>query len=197
MREKNLLIEIGKELHKRNWVPATGGNLSVRLSENSILITKSGVHKGYMTSEDFLVVDFDGNVMEGKDKPSAETLLHIMLYKAYPWAKCVLHVHSLNSTVISRVFEKEVVLENYELLKAFEGINTHQAFLRIPIFDNSQNMYELYNLIYPHLTEDLRALILRSHGIYTWASSIERAYINLEAIDFLLECELKLSGGKK
>jgi len=190
------LIDIGKELHRRNWVPATGGNMSVKLEDGRFLITRSGSHKGYMTSEDFLVIDIYGNVLEGKGKPSAETLLHIMIYNAYPWAKAIMHVHSLFSTLISRLLDKEVVLENYELLKAFEGINTHQTVLRVPIFENSQDMHQLYNLIYPQLTQDMRAFILRSHGVYTWASSIERAYINLEALDFLFECELKLIGGK-
>ncbi len=190
------MIDIGKELHRRNWVPATGGNMSVKLEDGRFLITRSGSHKGYMTSEDFLVIDIYGNVLEGKGKPSAETLLHIMIYNAYPWAKAIMHVHSLFSTLISRLLDKEVVLENYELLKAFEGINTHQTVLRVPIFENSQDMHQLYNLIYPQLTQDMRAFILRSHGVYTWASSIERAYINLEALDFLFECELKLIGGK-
>ncbi len=194
MKEIQLLIDVGKELHARDWVPATGGNLSVRVDGGNILITRSGAHKGHLTFEDFLLLDIDGRILEGHGKPSAETLLHLMLYRGFPHVKCVLHVHSMSSTLISKLFDTQVVLDGYELLKAFDGINTHETRLIVPIFENSQDMQELYNLIHPSLREDMHAFILKAHGVYTWAKSVERALINLEALDFLFNCELKLLG---
>ena len=196
MKEVQLLIDAGKELHRRGWVPATGGNLSMRLEDGRVLITRSGAHKGHLTFEDFLYVDLKGNVLEGSGRPSAETLLHLMVYRRYPYVNAVLHVHSMSSTLISKLYDREVVLEGYELLKAFEGVKTHETRLVVPVFENSQDMENLYKLIYPSLMEDTHAFILRAHGIYTWAKSLERALINLEALDFLFECELKLMGVK-
>lgn len=193
------LIEIGRALHARGWLPASGGNLSARLDNTRVLITASGSHKGHLTREDFVVVNLEGELLEGSKKPSAETLLHLAVYRTFPEVKCVLHVHSVNSTLISRVSKGDIWLEGYELLKAFEGIKTHKASICVPVFENSQDMEELSRLVEDRLKDGkFYGFLLESHGLYTWGKSIREAYIRLEAFEFLFECELKLllSGGK-
>lgn len=189
------LIEIGKEVHSRNWVPATGGNLSAKINEERIIITRSGSHKGYLTVKDFVVVDMNGNLVEGDGKPSAETLLHATVYKLFPWVGSVLHVHSLNSTLISRLTDGQIVLEDYELIKAF-GYKTHRERIHVPVLENSQDMEELSRLVRDVLTgtDKVVGFILRSHGVYVWGKDPWDAFVRLEALDFLLECELKLMG---
>lgn len=190
------LIELGKEFQRRNWVPATSGNLSAKLDEKTICITASGAHKGHLTKDDFILIDIDGNLIEGFKKPSAETLLHLTIYKALPEVRSVLHVHSPNSTVISMLKNKEIRLEGYEILKAFAGINTHETFIEVPIFENSQDMNELSETVKDYLTKKKTyGFLLKAHGIYTWGKSIREAAINLEAFDFLFDCELKLQKG--
>lgn len=198
--EVSELIEVGRVLHSRGWLPASGGNLSARISQDKVLITASGSHKGHLTREDFVVVNLKGEVLEGSKKPSAETLLHLLVYRVFPEVNSVLHVHSVNSTLISRLSKDRVELEGYELLKAFDGIKTHETRLYVPVFENSQNMQELSSLIENKLKEDnFYGFLLKSHGLYTWGKSIREAYIRLEAFEFLFECELKLLrlGGSK
>ena len=157
-REISELIEIGRELHSRGWLPASGGNLSARLEDGLILITASGSHKGHLTREDFVFVDLEGNLVKGSKRPSAETLLHTLVNKLYPSAMCVLHVHSINSTLISRLSKGDIRLENYELLKAFEGIKTHQTSLRVP---PSLSLYSILTAFLTHTqtkTQRLQAL---------------------------------------
>ncbi|MEJ5338283.1 MAG: methylthioribulose 1-phosphate dehydratase [Aquificaceae bacterium] len=191
--EVSELIEIGRVLHSRGWLPASGGNLSARLGEDKVLITASGSHKGHLTREDFVIVNLKGDVMEGSKKPSAETFLHLLVYRAFPEVNSVLHVHSVNSTLISRVSKGDVWLEGYELLKAFDGIKTHETSLCVPVFENSQHMEELSKLVEGRLREGkFYGFLLKSHGLYTWGRSIREAYIRLEAFEFLLECELKM-----
>ncbi|RME11578.1 MAG: methylthioribulose 1-phosphate dehydratase [Aquificota bacterium] len=191
--EVSELIEIGRVLHSRGWLPASGGNLSARLGEDKVLITASGSHKGHLTREDFVIVNLKGDVMEGSKKPSAETFLHLLVYRAFPEVNSVLHVHSVNSTLISRVSKGDVWLEGYELLKAFDGIKTHETSLCVPVFENSQHMEELSELVEGRLREGkFYGFLLKSHGLYTWGRSIREAYIRLEAFEFLLECELKM-----
>ncbi len=192
-REISELIEIGRLLHSRGWLPASGGNLSVRLEDERVLITASGSHKGHLTREDFVVVNLKGKVLEGSKKPSAETELHLLVYRVFPEAKSVLHVHSINSTLISRMAQEDIRLEGYELLKAFEGIKTHETSISVPVFENSQDMEELSKRIEKKLREEkVYGFLLRSHGLYTWGKSIREAYIRLEAFEFLFECELRL-----
>jgi len=192
-REISELIEIGRLLHSRGWLPASGGNLSVRLEDERVLITASGSHKGHLTREDFVVVNLKGEILEGSKKPSAETELHLLVYRLFPQVKSVLHVHSMNSTLISRLTREDIRLEGYELLKAFEGIKTHETSISVPVFENSQDMEELSKRIEKKLREEkVYGFLLRSHGLYTWGKSIREAYIRLEAFEFLFECELRL-----
>jgi methylthioribulose-1-phosphate dehydratase len=188
------LIAAGHELHSLGWVPATSGNFSARIDAHTCLVTASGKHKGKLTSSDFLVVDFDGKpITDGK--PSAETLLHTYLYKRFEDIGAVLHCHSPNATVLSRqlAIQQQVTLREYELLKAFKGIDTHKASLEIPIFDNTQDIDALAIEADAYLVKhpNCPGYLIRGHGIYAWGKNIEDCMNKLEALDFLLYCELE------
>ena len=64
------LIYYGKLAGEKNFTPGYSGNFSARYGEN-IIITASGTANGYLTEEDFVVIDFDGNLIEGNGKPSS------------------------------------------------------------------------------------------------------------------------------
>ena len=136
------LIDAGRFIDRKGWVPATSGNFSVRLPNGTIAITVSGKHKGQLELNDIMLIDAEANSLDGK-KPSAETVLHTSLYKHYSDIQSILHPHSLSATLISKLFKTEVVLENYELLKAFAGITTHEARIVIPVFENDQDIPRL------------------------------------------------------
>ncbi|MEZ0361676.1 MAG: methylthioribulose 1-phosphate dehydratase, partial [Hydrogenobacter sp.] len=189
------LVEVIKELYLRGWLPATSGNFSLRLDDSSFLITPSGKHKGKIKEEDFLVVDISGNPKSGESKPSAETLLHVAIYSAVPSAFCIMHVHSPNATVISRIAKGVINLDGYELLKAFDGIDTHDTKVSIPIFENSQDMPTLAREVESYLKTHPQSVgfLLRSHGVYVWGRHVIEAFVKLEALEFLFECELKLA----
>jgi methylthioribulose-1-phosphate dehydratase len=192
------LIDAGRFIDQKGWVPATSGNFSVRLPDNSIAITVSGRHKGQLQLDDIMRVDINGDSLDGK-KPSAETLLHTSLYQRFPDIHSVLHPHPLNTTLISRLFNGEVILENYELLKAFAGITTHESRISVPIFANDQNIQRLARVVDNYLNtlsddKSCYGYIIESHGLYTWGANIAEALRYLEAFDFLFACQLHLKG---
>ncbi|MEQ1620806.1 MAG: methylthioribulose 1-phosphate dehydratase [Methylococcales bacterium] len=190
------LIDAGHFIDSKGWVPATSGNFSARLNDGTIAITVSGRHKGRLQVEDIMRIDGDGQSLDGKT-PSAETLLHTQLYQRFPSVHSVLHPHSLNATLVSRVFKTEIVLENYELLKAFAGIKTHESRLVVPVFANDQDIPRLAKQVDAYLNQQsIHAYIIDGHGLYTWGNSIQETLRHLEALDFLFECELKLHGVK-
>jgi methylthioribulose-1-phosphate dehydratase len=193
----NQLIAAGRFIDNKGWVPATSGNLSARLVDGTIAITVSGKHKGHLQLEDIMLVDDEGNSLDGK-KPSAETLLHTVLYKRFPDIQCVLHPHSLNATLVSKTFKVACVLENYELLKALCGITTHESRVVIPIFPNDQNIARLSEQVERHMDQYARgyAYLIAGHGLYTWGASVSETLRHLEVLDFLFECELRLHGVK-
>ncbi len=186
------IIEAASRMDLRGWVPATAGNLSVRLDAGRIAITRSGRHKGFLEADDLMVVDHTGAALTPNARPSAETLLHCQLYQMFPDINAVLHGHSVAATVLSMVAEDSIDFSDYEVLKAFDGQGTHAVTLSLPVLDNDQDM--------PRLTERLRPLlqagapmgyVLRGHGAYAWGPDMKTAAVRLEALEFLLTCELE------
>jgi len=194
-RRARELIEAGRELYRLGMVPATSGNFSARLADGSVAITVSGRHKGRLTEDGILRVDPEGRSLDDR-RPSAETLLHLNLYRRYPDAHFVLHPHSVNATLLSRLHPEELVLRDYELLKAFPGIDTHACSLSVPIFDNDQDIARLAARVEERLAdhEPVHGYLIRGHGFYTWGASIEDAMRHVEAFDFLFDCELRMRG---
>jgi methylthioribulose-1-phosphate dehydratase len=189
------LIEAGRFIDQKGWVPATSGNFSARLPDGRIAITVSGRHKGALTPSDIMLIDAEGLSLDGQTS-SAETGLHTALYRRFQKVGSVLHPHSPGATLLSRLRKDEVVLENYELLKAFDGINTHATRIRIPIFDNDQDIPRLQRAVDAWLDRepDPHAYIIRSHGFYTWGATIKDALRQVEALEYLLDIESRLLG---
>lgn len=187
------LIDAGRFLFDRGWVPATSGNFSARLPDGNIALTVSGRHKGRLTRDDILVADKDGKSLDAR-KPSAETPLHVELYKGNKDVGCVLHPHTISSTVLSRVCGAAVTLTGYELLKAFPGIDTHNTTMNVPIFANDQDTVRLGRSVAVYMQQHprLAAYIIREHGFYTWGRDVDAALRHVEALEFLLTCELEL-----
>lgn len=192
------LMEAGRFIHAKGWVPATSGNFSARLADERIAITVSGRHKGHLSETDIMLINAEGHSLDGR-KSSAETLLHTALYRRYPEVGSVLHPHSPGSVLLSRVRGERVVLENWELLKALSGITTHQTRVVIPIFANDQDMTRLANVIDDYLDrhDPIPAYIIEGHGFYTWGATVEDALRHVEALEFLFDLEFRLEGRVK
>ena len=146
-----------------------------------------------MTTADLLELDMEGSVLRGPGKPSAETALHLVIYRDRPKAKAILHVHSVWNTLIGSRFVNagQFRLTSFELLKALEGVTSHEHREVLPVLANSQNYEELS----AHLADALKlhpgahGVLLSGHGLYAWGSSVEDAWRHLEALEFLFEVE--------
>lgn len=188
------IIDAGRFLYGRGWSPATSSNYSARLSADQALLTVSGKHKGQLGENDVLATDLAGNSLEPGKKPSAETLLHTQLYAWRAGIGAVLHTHSVNATVLSRLTPGDrLELEDYELQKAFAGVTTHEGRVTVPIFDNDQDIARLAGQVQQWLDEhpDCVGYLIRGHGLYTWGAQMSDALRQIEAFEFLFECELK------
>ena len=92
------LVQWGKELYNQGLVKGSGGNLSIRLSDGTVLLTPTGFFLGHMTEECISKCDMDGNLLEG-NKPTKEVPLHLAVYKTRPNVNAVCHTHSVNAVV--------------------------------------------------------------------------------------------------
>jgi methylthioribulose-1-phosphate dehydratase len=197
------IIAVGRRLDARGLAAATSGNYSLRVGDDRIAITVSGSHKGRLRAADVMLVDSDGRSLDDRI-PSAETPLHVQLYRLYPHVQAVLHVHSVAAVALTRSWPENtlLVLEGYEMLKAFPGITTHEARVDIPVFDNSQDTPALGRSIAARLTggPPPPAYLIRGHGMNAWGRNLDEAERVLEALEHLLACELQtqqLKSGKQ
>lgn len=186
------LAGIGREFHSRGWAFGTSGNYSAVLRRDPLrlIITSSGLDKSALRAGDFLQIDEKANVLAGSGQPSAETLLHIGVARARN-AGCILHTHSVWSTILSErhAAKKNLEIWGYEMLKGLEGIKTHEHRESIPIFENSQDIPALASEVERVLRDDPKAhaFLLRGHGLYTWGEDIAQARRHVEILEFLLE----------
>ena len=167
-----------------------------------ILITASGLDKGTLTPAGLLEVDLDGRVLAGDGKPSAETGLHLVLYRARPEAGAILHVHTVWNTLLSARFAARgyVPIEGYEIAEgALRGDDACAS-------GAGSDPRELAGLcgVWPRSwrerwrqTRSAHGVLLSRHGLYTWGQSVAEARRHLEALEFLFEVEeRRLLGGQ-
>ena len=90
---KKEIIEYGRLAEGKNLTPGVSGNISARYGEN-VIITSSGSANGYLSEDDFSIIDLSGKIVEGVKKPSSEKLLHCEFYKMRPDVNYIIHMHS-------------------------------------------------------------------------------------------------------
>ena len=193
------LIDAGRALYQRGMVPATSGNLSARLADGRIAITVSGRHKGRLAAEDIMLIDAAGRSLDER-RPSAETGLHLQIYRRFPDAAAVLHPHSVNATLLSRGRREHLVLRDYELLKAFPGVDTHECAVTVPVFANRQDIPALAAEVDAWMERHagpVHGYLIGGHGFYTWGATVEDALRHVEAFEFLFDCELRAGGMRR
>lgn len=168
------IVEIGRRVYDRGYVAANDGNISVRIDSDAILITPSGVSKGFMTPEMLVVCDMKGKSLSGPWKASSEIIMHLNVYKKRPDIKAIVHAHPPYSTAFGIC-----------------GIPLTQAVLpevvitlgRIPLVSyGTPGTEEIYKPLEP-LIKDHDAFILQNHGALTIADSLERAYFRMETLE--------------
>ena len=187
------LAEAGQEFYRRGWVLGTSGNFSALLARKPlrVCVTASGLEKGKLDETNFLELDDDAEILQGFGKPSAETLIHLTIYRFLPKARSILHTHSVWGTILSDHFFEQgaIEIEGYEMLKGLAGVATHEHRERVPIVENSQDYVALAHVIENVIRDnpDIHGIYLRRHGLYTWGETVSEARRHVEIFEFLFE----------
>ena len=169
------IVEFGKRMYSRGFANANDGNLSARVSENAVWVTPSGVSKGFLTEDLLVLVDLDGNVLEGAEKPSSETKMHLALYKSSPDILAVTHAHPPVATTFAAAgipLDEGLVQEAVVLL----GV--------VPVAPYAAPGSDALAASVIPFCAEYNALLLEHHGAVTWGDSVERAFFRLESLEF-------------
>jgi methylthioribulose-1-phosphate dehydratase len=182
------LKDIADNFTQKGWLPATAGNLSIKLSDDPLVfgVTASGKDKENLQLEDILAVDRDCKPIEPtKLRPSAETIIHSRIYQETD-AGSVLHVHTVYNNLLSELYfhEGKVVISDMELIKGLD-IWEEGASIEIPIIENYADIPKLAEEIGRRLDSRVPGVLIRKHGIYAWGKTPFEAKRHVEALEFM------------
>ncbi len=175
------IVRFGRLLHQRGYIAATDGNLSVRLDQESVLSTPTGMSKGMLEPEDLVVVDMKGKRVMGRRQVSSEIGMHLLIYRLRPDAHGIVHAHPTTAT-------------GY----AAAGLPLNQALISeivlslgcIPLARYATpGTPELVEALQP-LVPQYDAILMANHGVVTYGEDLTRAYMKMETVEHFAQIAL-------
>ena len=170
------LVEIGLEMYRRDFISGAAGNISVRLAHNRFLITPSGLNKGKLSPDKLLVIDLDGNCLNGEAacRPSSELPMHLEVYRQRADVGAVIHAHPITCVALSLV---GISLQDSYIPEALVMLGPVPT-TPYATPSSTENRDAIAGLIAHH-----DAIILAHHGSLTVGRNLEEAYARLEILE--------------
>ena len=171
---KEQMCEIGRRIWLKGFCAGNEGNHSYRIGENRVLCTPTGISKGFLKPDDICVTDMEGKQISGKRKRTSEMLLHLVIYKARPDVKAVIHSHPPHATAFA-VANVDLPTCIHPEAEVFLGAVKTAKYVR-------PGDARLGESILPYV-KDSNTIILQNHGTVSFDVDLESAYYKLEIVD--------------
>lgn len=182
------IVDIGRIVWQKGWVAANDGNITVRLDQDRILCTPTGVCKGMMHPDDLIIVDMQGRKLEGRKEGTSEIAMHLTIYNLRPDVNAIVHAHPPVATGF-----------------AAAGRPLNLALLPEVIIGLGCVPLAGYGLPgTPELTEPLLplipkydALMMGNHGVVCYGEELYKAFFRMETVEHFARITLvaELLGG--
>ncbi|MBK8946890.1 MAG: class II aldolase/adducin family protein [Ignavibacteriae bacterium] len=171
---KKQIVEVGKRMYDRGYVASNDGNISAKVDDEKVVITPTGVSKGFLTPDMMVVVDMNGKTLNGNKKASSEVFMHLQVYKDRPDVRSVCHSHPPYATgfAVAGIPLDKCVLPEVII-----------ALGNIPIVEyGTPGTDEFYKPVVP-LLKDYDAFLLANHGALTVGKDVLNAYHKMETLE--------------
>ena len=175
---RTLIVEAGIALERLGILDLTAGNISVRVGDDAIAITPSGIPYGDTCADDIVVCALaDGAVREGARRPSSELALHRAVYAARPETGAVVHTHSPYATTMA-VLRKPIPAVHYVISRL--------GTTEVPVVDYATyGTQQLAENAFAGLTGSTKALLLANHGTLALGADLAEAALNARVLEIL------------
>lgn len=182
LNERELLVEYGKKLIDKNLTKGTSGNLSIFNREKELFaITPSGIDYYKTRIEDIVIMNLNGNVVEGNKKPSSEYNLHRIFYVNRDDINAIVHAHTVYSTVLS-CLKMSLPSVHYMIASAGKDVRCAE-YATFGTEELAKNAYDAMR--------DRKAVLLANHGVLTAGKDIFEAFSILEDVEYVSELYIK------
>ncbi len=169
------IIQAADHLHQKNYLAASDGNISSRISNGDILITPKGIPKRLLKSDDLSIIRLNGEVIKGR--PSSETLMHLTIYRKCPQAEFIIHAHPPTAIAWS------ITRPDLKCLPSSSISEIILAVGEIPFVPYARpGTQEMGDVLLPFLPKR-RAMILSHHGAISWGENSIEAFNGMERIE--------------
>ena len=184
------IVEVGRMVYAKGWVAANDGNISIRLDQNRILASPTGVSKGMMQPDDLIICDLNGDKIEGRRERTSEIAMHTTVYKLRPDVRAVVHAHPPVSTgfavagkALNLAILPEVVIGLGCVPLAEYGLPGTPA---------------LTDGMLPYIPK-YDALLMANHGAVCYGEDVFKAYFKMETLEHVARITLvaEMLGGPK
>ena len=176
--EKEQVVRYGKKLIDRRLTTGSGGNISVYNREkNLVAISPSGLDYYETTPEDIVILDIDGNLVEGKHRPSSEAGMHLAFYKNRADVSGIVHTHSKFATAIA-CMGWELPAVHYLIGMAGHRVKC-TGYATYGSDELAKKALETIG--------DSNAVLLANHGLIALGEDVDRAFSTAEHLEFVSE----------
>ena len=184
------IVEVGKLVFQKGWVAANDGNISIRLDDERIMCTPTGVSKGMMSVDDIIIVDYQGNKISGRRERTSEIMMHLTIYNIRPDINSVVHAHPPTATGFASAGR---ALNTALLPEVIIGLGC------VPLADYGLPGTDALTEPMLPLIPRYDALLLGNHGAVSYGTEVMQAYFRMETVEHFARINFvaEMLGGAK
>jgi len=180
-KHREEIVRYGGTLHEKGFVAAMDGNLSVRLKQDRILVTPTGLSKGSMRPADLVIVDLEGKQVAGRRHVTSEIGMHLMIYRTRSDVKAIVHAHPQTATGFAAA---GIALTEPLVCEVVMGLGC------IPLARyGTPGTAELAQSLEPYVPK-YDAILMSNHGVVAYGDTLEHAYMKMETVEHFAQISL-------